>query len=356
MLKEQAKELIIERVNDFRLSEEKQEQINKKRKYFQEHFSKKRIQELDRDHYFQGHGIKKENFTYDLEWNSKCLGGIGGGSVYKFGYEEDFDEIKKLLTTILSAGDAFDQFYAEDGELTRFSKEIIKKASGLKGVSRTLIGKVLAIYYPGTFLGIYVEQDRFLEEIYSDYKPEANGVDLYLRNNFLLLDIKNKYAAELSNDEFYHLLYELFPKKEKGIEEAVIAETQKIEALEVQHYQSLLHRNFRTLFKDLRYYDQERQSEKNGHFDTQEVGVLDFLASDTKDNLIVIEIKRHSTDKTLGQILRYMGWVEKNLRKDKQKVKGLIVAESKDNRLEYALSIVPDVTFKRMKLRVEIED
>jgi len=51
-----------------------------------------------------------------------------------------------------------------------------------------------------------------------------------------------------------------------------------------------------------------------------------------------------------------MGWVNKNLCKENQKVKGLILAETKDNRLEYALTVIPDVVFRKMKLNVEIED
>jgi len=125
----------------------------------------------------------------------------------------------------------------------------------------------------------------------------------------------------------------------------------------VQHYQTLIHKNFDRLFKGkLRYYDPERQNEKYGKFDTQEVGEMDFLAIDEKGDLVVIELKRNSTDVTLGQILRYMGWVKRKLCKENQRVKGIIIAETKDNRLEYALSIVPDVVFKRMKLNVEIED
>ena len=125
----------------------------------------------------------------------------------------------------------------------------------------------------------------------------------------------------------------------------------------MQHYQSLIHRKFEQLFKGkLEYYDVERQNEKNGHFDTQEVGEIDFLAIDQKNDLVVIELKRESTDVTLGQILRYMGWVNKNLCRQDQKVKGIIIAESKDNKLELALTVVPNVTFRKMELKVEIEE
>lgn len=336
----------------------KKKEIEEKRKYFQTEFSKEKIAKLDKDHYFQGRGVKQGNFTYELEWNSKCLGSIGGGSVYKFGYEEDFDKIKKLLIKILSAKNSIEQFYTPDGNLTSFSKEIVREAENLKGVARVFIGKILSIYFPEIFINIFGHQDLFLKKIYSDYKPETYGVELYLRNNYLLLDVKKKYASNLSNDEFAHLLYKLFEiKKADSIGSQEIEEESNIEALEVQHYQTLIHRNFNKLFKgELQYYDPERQNEKHGRFDTQEVGEMDFLAIDKNGDLVVIELKRNSTDKTLGQILRYMGWVNKNLCKENQKVKGIIIAETKDNRLEYALTIVPNVVFKRMKLNVEIED
>ena len=357
IIREGIKELIIEEANKFRLPEEKKKEIEDKRKYFQTEFSKEKIAKLDKNHYFQGRGIKQGNFTYELEWNSKCLGSIGGGNVYKFGYEEDFDKIKALLIKILSAKNSIKQFYTITGELTSFSNEIIKDTENLKGVGRVFIGKVLSIYFSKIFISIFGHQDLFLEKIYYDYKPETDGVELYLRNNYLLLDVKNKYASHLTNDEFASLLYKIFEVMKIDADFLNIENKSKIEALEVQHYQTLIHRNFDQLFKGkLRYYDPERQNEKCGKFDTQEVGEMDFLAIDEKGDLVVIELKRNSTDKTLGQILRYMGWVNKKLCKKNQKVKGIILAETKNNRLEYALTIVPNVIFKKMKLNVEIED
>lgn len=356
--KEDVKGLIIENASKFSLSEEEKKKIGDERKFFLTEFSREKIAKLDRDHYFQGRGIKQGNFTWELEWNSRCLGGIGGGSVYKFGYKEDFDKIKKLLIKILSAENKKQQFYTQEGDLTKFSKEIIKDADDIKGIARTCIGKTLSVYYPDIFINIFGDQDSFLEKIYSDYKPETYGVELYLRNNYLLLDTKHKYAPNLTNDEFWHLLYKIFGIKKADIVESqgLVAES-KIEALEVPHYQSLIHRNFNRLFKGkLRYFDPERQNEKNGHFDTQEVGEIDFLAIDQNDDLIVIELKRDSTDKTLGQILRYMGWVNKNVCKKNQKVKGIIIAETEDNRLKYALTVTPNVEFRKMKLKVEIEE
>lgn len=99
-------------------------------------------------------------------------------------------------------------------------------------------------------------------------------------------------------------MYHVFPKEKASLEavapELENVEEQHFEALEVQHYQSLLHRNFNKLFPTLKYFDEEEQIPKNGQYDTQTVGIMDMLCVDDKGNFVVIEIKRQATDKTIG--------------------------------------------------------
>ena len=357
-INEQSKIKFLEKLAEFNLSEEELNKIETKRNFFREHFSAEKITNLDEKHFFQGKGIKEGNLTYELEWNSKELGGIGGGSVYKFGHVEDFNKIKKFVTELISANSDLKSFYINE-ELSDFSKKIIKKSLEIKGVSRVFVGKLLSIYFPKIFIPIYGHQELFLSQLYQDYKAEFFGVELFFKNNLLLLKYKEKYAPELNSDEFTRLLYEIFyVKKDNSLlknEEEIISEY-KIDALEVDHYQSLIHRNFKYLFNNkLIYYDEEYQNQHKGHFDTGEIGILDFLAIDKNNNFVVIELKRDANDKTLGQILRYMGWVKVNLCKKTQDVKGIIIAESKDNRLDYSLKILNTVEFRKMKLNVEIE-
>ena len=342
--------------NSSKLSEENLMEINTKIIFFKKEFSSKKILKLDKYHYFQGKGIKDEsNFTYQLEWKSKLLGGIGGGSVYKFGYEEDFEELKKFISMIISGKNKKETFYTNENNLTEFSEKIIKKSQKLKGVGRAYIGKVLSIYFSEIFLSIYGHQEFFLGKLFIDYKPEFNNVELYFQNNLLLLNYKEKYFSDLNLYEFVDLLYNTFYRKEEELSSKGGLFEEKIDALEVEHYQSLIHRNFKLLFKGLSYYDEEYQNSHLGHFNTEEVGILDILAKDDNNNLVVIELKRDSTDKTLGQILRYMGWVKENLCRNKQKVRGIIIAESKDNRLDYALKITDDIVFNKMELNVVIK-
>ena len=72
-------------------------------------------------------------------------------------------------------------------------------------------------------------------------------------------------------------------------------------------------------------------------------GPIDILAKDKKTGShVVIELKRDQTsDDTVGQVARYMGWVKEELKV--LDVKGIIVAGSFDPRLQYARQMVPNI-------------
>ena len=74
------------------------------------------------------------------------------------------------------------------------------------------------------------------------------------------------------------------------------------------------------------------------------IGKIDILAKEKSDanSYVVIELKRNQTsDETIGQITRYMGWVKENI--PDSKVKGIIIAGKYDERVRYAITMVPDI-------------
>ena len=73
-----------------------------------------------------------------------------------------------------------------------------------------------------------------------------------------------------------------------------------------------------------------------------DIGFIDILAKDKKTkNYVVIELKINQTsDDTIGQLLRYMGWIKKNKKDDG--VKGVIVAGQFDTKLDHAKSMIPN--------------
>ena len=73
-------------------------------------------------------------------------------------------------------------------------------------------------------------------------------------------------------------------------------------------------------------------------------GPIDILVQDTEGSFFVIELKRGGApDKTVGQLLRYMGWVRHHLAKGNP-VSGVIVAREITQTLLYAALLVPNVS------------
>lgn len=74
-----------------------------------------------------------------------------------------------------------------------------------------------------------------------------------------------------------------------------------------------------------------------------DIGAIDILAKDSSTNgYVVIELKRNQTsDDTVGQVARYIGWIKKHKKVDD--VKGVIIAGQYDNKLYYALQAIDNV-------------
>jgi hypothetical protein len=117
-------------------------------------------------------------------------------------------------------------------------------------------------------------------------------------------------------------------------------------ALERQLEEFLLENWDRTpLASEWAIYSTSEDPEAGNQFPT-DVGPVDILAVHKKQpRLLVVELKRNqSTDQTVGQVLRYMGWVEKHLAKETGKtVEGLIIAHAVDKGASYALSLLPHI-------------
>lgn len=81
---------------------------------------------------------------------------------------------------------------------------------------------------------------------------------------------------------------------------------------------------------------------------------IDILAVDAKGGLLVIELKvSRGYDRTVGQLLRYMAWVTKNLAGGKQ-VRGLIVASEITEDLKLATSLIPGVQVMEYELNLKL--
>lgn len=82
-----------------------------------------------------------------------------------------------------------------------------------------------------------------------------------------------------------------------------------------------------------------------------DIGRIDILAVDKKTGqYVVIELKKDKTsDDVMGQIARYMGWVQKN-KANGAPVRGIIIASESDARLTYALTQIPNAELMLYKV------
>ena len=90
----------------------------------------------------------------------------------------------------------------------------------------------------------------------------------------------------------------------------------------------------------------EEDGEQVGYeYNTNEIGRIDLLAKHRNEpKWLVIELKRNqSSDETVGQVLRYMGWVKSHRANLNETVHGLIISKIADQRLDYALMSVPTI-------------
>ena len=95
---------------------------------------------------------------------------------------------------------------------------------------------------------------------------------------------------------------------------------------------------------------------KAGHqYDTGEVGRIDLLCEDQDSlDLVVVELKRgRASDQVVGQLARYVGWVEAKLAKGR-KVRGIILAPELDRKLHYAVRAIPGTQLLRYETKFEI--
>lgn len=104
--------------------------------------------------------------------------------------------------------------------------------------------------------------------------------------------------------------------------------------------QNYLVKNLGRIEPGLRLYEEEEiagvEFPAGGRF-------IDILAIDAQGSYVVFELKvSRGYDRVIGQLLRYMTWIEQNLENSKP-VRGIIVAKEITNDLKLAASRIPNV-------------
>lgn len=165
----------------------------------------------------------------------------------------------------------------------------------------------------------------------------------YLRDYIIFQSIKNLLNLE-KYTQVNNLLWFAHEKAEEGPEEVIKA----YGSISIEEdLRDFLSENIFVVEKGLNLIGKE--------YDTKDIGIIDLLCKDKKGTHVVIELKKgRKSDVVVGQTLRYIGWVKKNLNPE---VRGIIIVNEPDDRLEYALNPLKKlIKLKFYKVNFEIKD
>ena len=178
--------------------------------------------------------------------------------------------------------------------------------------------------------------DKFIERHWSFAKTEEGAsklryyAGLYARHQQILAGADEDPNAEESAEA-----------------EEVSAQTFALES----HLRDFLAKNLTTVEPGLRLYS---AGGRTGVEFTIDNGRIDVLAVDRQGRHVVIELKlSRGRNRALGQLLYYMGWVDKHL--GNGPCRGIIVASQISDELRLALQRIPDVALASYQVTMSIQ-
>jgi restriction system protein len=118
-----------------------------------------------------------------------------------------------------------------------------------------------------------------------------------------------------------------------------------------EHLEAFLVKNWEKtpLAKDFAIFEEE--GEQVGQQYSTDAGIIDILAV-SRDK----KRKRgRVSDVVVGQVLRYMGYVREQIAESNQIVEGVIIGLEDDQKLKWAISAVPSISFYRYKIDFDLE-
>lgn len=201
-------------IAQFAYSDEQKNREESLRSQFLERFPVTSLNELTLEQYSLGLEPKENSFCYWLEFKTKELGSIAGGSAFKFVIFFDKDGKQyKFANKYKSKEEAFASVKAGILELVRLGSE--GKFAECENVppyeTMSIIrGKILNMYFPEQFLPVFSPdhlKDFCLQlEIAADYDSQTSM-------NLALSKFKqeNPLLNGWTNDKFFNFLYDKFP-------------------------------------------------------------------------------------------------------------------------------------------------
>jgi hypothetical protein len=254
----------------------------------------------------------------------------------------DMDRLRKALGILVD----------EERPLTERLEKLFPKgrAGFVKGLGRAIATPILTVVYPEEYGVFNSRSERALKHfgLFPNFERGASFADRYTAVNQALNRLAHEYNLSLLElDEVFGWFGPDEDTEDHNGDEPVQIEGETIES--VQRF------GLEKFLSDFLVYNWEKTNlrqqyelyEEDGDI-AQEyhtpIGRIDLLARDRNNaDWVVIELKRgRSSDVVVGQLLRYMGWVQENLAGEGEAVRGVVIAGDADDRLRYALKPLTD--------------
>jgi Endonuclease NucS len=190
----------------------------------------------------------------------------------------------------------------------------------------------------GYFVKLFQENNCF-EEFKEKYLPLGNTPLGASRTNFFLR-IKQRYEDFLQTG----IQSVLEPADDEDEARSFAAESD---------LRDFLVKNLDCVEKGLHLYESDGKNGAEYTIDNGR-GRIDLLVLDASNDFVVVELKlEQGRNKTIGQLLYYMGWVDEHLAK--KPCRGIIIAKDIPEDLRLAVRRVSGVSLYRYKLNVSVE-
>ena len=228
------------------------------------------------------------------------------------------------------------------------------------GMGKSTITAILLVTFPEKY-GVWNDRSEPIMkrmEIWPSFERGESLGDRYVKINSILLDLCRELQCDLWTLD---ALWVLISREEESITETVVDEMAEQTFRLEQYLHEFIRDNWDSIdiFNDWSIYREPGDDEKiAGYKYPCSAGEIDILARHRNGkDWMVIELKRNQTgDTTVGQILRYIGWVKKNLMAEGESIYGMIICREGDEKLQYAVSTLDNITIWNYSVKFSLAE
>lgn len=234
----------------------------------------------------------------------------------------------------------------------------------IRGLGRAVATPILLVVYPDKYPVYNSRAEAALKKL--GLPPEFSGEgfgERYIKIMGIICDLAGRYDMSLLRiDEAFGQLADI--DSEIGTAEG--EEVAGIESYEIEswqdfglesHLEEFLVENWEKTSLGKRHSLLEEDGDMVGQQYTTNIGKIDLLAREKKTgDWVVIELKKgRPASSVVGQLTTYMGWVKDNLARGEEEVRGVIIAGEADEKLKYAVRMIPNVEFFTYSVKFNLQ-